>query len=216
MVAVPIAVLFGPALATDRSFAMRDAGHFYHPLFQWCCREWAAGRVPLWNPQENCGLPVLADATSSVFYPGKLLFAMPLDFAITYKLYIILHVILAAACSYWLARSWKASHAAAALAAISYSCGGNVIFQYCNVVFLVGAAWLPLAALAADRLLRGRGWKWAVLLGICLAMMILGGDPEAAYHALFISAIYAVIFTVGWDKTAPAVAGPPTRFPSRI
>jgi hypothetical protein len=192
-VVIPIAALFGPALVTDRSFAMRDAGHFYYPLFEWCCREWAAGRVPLWNPQENCGMPVLADATSSVFYPGKLLFALPLDFALLYKLYIVGHVVLAAAFSYLLARAWKASHAAAALAAISYSCGGNVVFQYCNVVFLVGAAWLPLAALAADRMLRGHGWKWSVLLGVCLAMMILGGDPEAAYHALFICAIYAVV-----------------------
>src|SRR4051812_18805915 len=76
-IAFPIAVLFGPALVTDRSFATRDAAHFYYPLFEWCCREWAAGRVPLWNPYENCGIPVLADTTSSLFYPGKLLFLLP-------------------------------------------------------------------------------------------------------------------------------------------
>jgi len=46
-VAIPLVALFGPALTSDRSFAVRDAGHFYYPLFQWCCREWAAGRVPL-------------------------------------------------------------------------------------------------------------------------------------------------------------------------
>ena len=73
-IAIPLAALFGPALVSDQSFAMRDAAHFYYPLFEWCCREWAAGRVPLWNPYENCGLPVLADTTSSVFYPGKLSF----------------------------------------------------------------------------------------------------------------------------------------------
>src|SRR5436853_7652911 len=93
-VLIPIAALLGPALITDRSFALRDAGHFYYPLFEWCSREWASGRVPLWNPQENCGLPVLADATSSVFYPGKLLFLLPLDFATRYKLFIIAHVML--------------------------------------------------------------------------------------------------------------------------
>ena len=99
-VAIPLAALFGPVLVTDRSFAMRDAAHFYYPLFEWCCREWAAGRVPLWNPYENCGLPVLADATSSVFYPGKLLFLLPVDFALRYKLYVIGHVVLAAVGSY--------------------------------------------------------------------------------------------------------------------
>src|SRR5262245_40547747 len=114
-IAIPIAALFGPALANERTFAMRDAAHFYYPLFEWCCREWAAGRVPLWNPLENCGLPVLADTTSSVFYPGKLLFLVPISFGLRYKLFITLHVVLASAGSYALARTWKASPSAAAL-----------------------------------------------------------------------------------------------------
>ncbi|HZN36755.1 MAG TPA: YfhO family protein, partial [Pirellulaceae bacterium] len=195
-VAIPIAVLLGPLLVTDRSFAMRDAAHFYYPLFAWCARQWSAGSVPLWNPYENCGLPVLADASSSIFYPGKLLFLLPVNFALRYKLYVVLHVVLAAAGSYALARHWKASPQAAALAAIAYSCGGNVVFQYCNVVFLVGAAWLPLAALAADRMLAGRSWLSAVLLGLALALMILGGDPQAAYHSLLITALYAVVIAL--------------------
>lgn len=201
-VAIPIAVLFGPVLFSDRSFAMRDAAHFYHPLFEWCCREWGAGRVPLWNPYENCGLPVLADASSSIFYPGKLVFLLPVDFNLRYKLYVIGHVVLAAGGSYCLARRWKATPYAAAIAAIAYACGGNVVFQYCNAVFLVGAAWLPLAALAADRMLRGRSWPAAVLLGVVLAMMILGGDPQAAYHGLLITGLYALILGCAKDSTA--------------
>ena len=195
-ICIPIAVLFGPALVTDRSFVLRDAGHFYYPLFEWCCREWAAGRVPLWNPYENCGVPVLADTTSSVVYPGKLLFLLPLDFAVRYKLYITLHVLLAAAGSYVLARNWKTSPPAAALAAITYACGGNVVFQYCNVVFLVGAAWLPFATLASDRMLRRSSWQCAILLGLILALMILGGDPQAAYHALTITILYASVLAL--------------------
>ena len=199
IVAIPLAALFGPALIGDRTFAMRDAAHFYYPLFEWCCREWSAGRVPLWNPYENCGLPVLADTTSSIFYPGKLVFLLPADFALRYKLYVVMHVVLAAAGSYWLARAWKASCFAAGAAAIAYACGGSVAFQYCNVVFLVGAAWLPFAALAADVMLRERSWRAALALGVVLALMILGGDPQAAYHVLLITGLYAVIlmFTHG-------------------
>src|SRR3982750_2186264 len=119
--ALPIAVLFGPVLFCDRSFAMRDTGHFYYPLFEWCCREWSAGRVPLWNPYENCGSPVLADATSSIFYPGKLIFTLPLSYNACFNWYIALHVVLAAGNCYAVARAWRASHAASALAAIGYS-----------------------------------------------------------------------------------------------
>ena len=45
---------------------------------------------------------------------------------------------------------------AAGLCAVSYAFGGNVLFQYCNVVFLVGAAWLPAALLASDWMLLRR------------------------------------------------------------
>jgi hypothetical protein len=194
-IAVPIAALFGSVLVTDRSFAFRDSAHFYYPLLEWCCREWAAGRVPLWNPLENCGLPVLADTTSSVFYPGKLAFLLPIDFTLRYKLYVISHVVLAAATSYHLARAWKASSPAAGMAAIAFACGGNVVFQYCNVVFLVSAAWLPLAVLAADRMLRQRSWRWAVGFGVTLALMILGGDPQAGFHGLLIAGLYAIVLS---------------------
>lgn len=208
IILLPVLALFGPVLFTDRSFAMRDAAHFYHPLFEWTTREWARGRVPLWNPQENCGMPVLADASSSVFYPGKLVFALPLDFTLRYKLYIIGHVVLAAAGSYRLARHWNASQFAAAAAALSYSCGGNVVFQYCNVVFLVGAAWLPFAALAADKMLVERSWRGALWMGIVLALMILGGEPQAAYHGLLITGMYAVLLSLGKKQDEKAAVLP--------
>ena len=81
---------------------------------------------------------------------------------------------------------------AAGVAAVSYAFSGNVLFQYCNCVFLVGAAWLPLAVLAADRMLLGRSPRWAVILGLVLAMITLGGNAELAYHAGLLAALYAL------------------------
>jgi hypothetical protein len=192
-VGIPVVVLFGPVLVSDRTFAFRDSAHFYYPLFEWCADQWGAGRVPLWNPQENIGVPALADTSSSLFYPGKLLFALPLDFTLKYKLYVTLHVLLAAGGSYWLARVWQCSRYAGALAAVTLACGGGVVFQYSNIVFLVGAAWLPFAALATDWMLHARSWRAAVLLGAVLALMILGGDPQMALNALLAAGMYAVV-----------------------
>ena len=187
----PFLWCFGSALCTDRGFAFRDAAHFYYPLFDWVNRQWAAGQMPLWNPQDNCGVPLLADGTSSVFYPGKLVFVLPLSYAWNFKLYTVLHVLLAAGAAFLLARRWGASRCAAGLAAVAYAFGGNVLFQYCNVVYLVGAAWLPMALWAADRMLVDRSWHGALLLGAVLALMVLGGDPQMAYHAGLLAAAYA-------------------------
>ena len=184
--------LFASVLFTDSTLAFRDGAQFYFPLFEHCREEWAAGRVPLWNPYLGLGQPLLADGVSSVFYPGKLLFALPLDYVPLYNAYILLHVLLAAWAAYRLARHWGASLAAAGIAALSYAFSGSVLFNVYNIVFLVGAAWLPLALLAADKMLSRRSLAWAVALGAVLALMVLGGDPQMAYQAGLLAAGLAV------------------------
>jgi len=214
---------FADALFGRGVFVFRDAGHYYYPLFRLVKSEWMAGRVPLWNPYENLGVPLAGNATSSVFYPGTLIFLLPLDYAWAYKLYVMGHVLLAVAAAYWLARHWGGSVEASGVGAISYAFSGNVLFQYCNVVFLVGAAWLPLAVLAADRMLTERSGfrvqgsgdpdrrpavggltrvRSALVLGVVLALMTLGGNAEMAYHAGLIAAMYAL-----WPARRPFSPG---------
>src|SRR5438874_1054214 len=43
---------YGAVLVRDQQFAYRDAAHFYYPLYLRVQQEWAAGRVPLWEPEE--------------------------------------------------------------------------------------------------------------------------------------------------------------------
>lgn len=220
---LPVLLIFGPLLLVDRSFATRDAAHFYHPLFQWTDTEWEAGRIPLWNSYENSGIPTVADATSSIFYPGKLLMALPIDFALEYKLYVVAHLLLAGLSTYYLARHWRASPAAAALAGIAFSAGGNVLFQYANVVFLVGASWLPLGLLALEGTICERSIRKTVLLAIVLAMMVLGGDPQAAYHLMLLGALLAALWCwkLVWSPSrepaspAPATADPASSIAQR-
>jgi len=206
-VAAPILVLFGPALVTDRNFALRDAGHYYYPLFKWCADTWSAGHIPLWNPNENCGTAVYADPTASLWYPGKLIFALPFEFSVNFKLYIVGHVVLCAWAAYWLARKWGAGRYAAALAALSYSGGGSVVFQHCNIVYLVGAAWLPVAAGLVDEVLREGRFASAVWLSIVLALLVLGGDPQMAYHVLLVGGLYALHLTLGEREREGGAAG---------
>ncbi|MFO7902465.1 MAG: hypothetical protein R6U98_07385 [Pirellulaceae bacterium] len=226
-VSIPLLWSFGSIVTGTRICAYRDTAHFYYPLYAWISRCWSRGEIPFWNPQDNIGMPVVAEATSAVFYPGKLLFALPLPYPLEFNLYLVAHVVLAAAGAYALARQLLAHqrvsrngvrsrdgtrrgstaatnraaaspgddghlrHLAAGLCAVAYAFSGTVLFQYCNVVFLVGAAWLPWALLATDRMLTQRRLAWALVLGICLALMVLGGDPQMAYHTGILAALLA-------------------------
>lgn len=200
VIAALFLALFIPVLGwgifPERNFVYRDAGHFYYPYFQQVQREWEAGRVPLWDPRDSGGMPLAANPTASAFYPLKLLFLLPYPTA--YRWYLIGHVGFAALAAFLAARGLGLGAWGAGTAALAYGFGGFVFFQLYNVVFLVGAAWLPLVALAVDRLVRRPSAGWALGLGASLALMVLGGDPQAAYLA----ALAAIAYLVGFHSGA--------------
>jgi hypothetical protein len=141
---------FGPVLFRGRQFAYRDSANFYYPLYQRVQQEWRAGRLPLWMPEENSGMPMLANPTAAVLYPGQLIFAaLPYPWAV--RVYVVAHVALAFVAMRALLRHWSISPTGATVGAMAYAFGAPMLFLYCNVVFLVGAAWMPLGLRSADR-----------------------------------------------------------------
>jgi hypothetical protein len=171
---------YATALRPERQFGFRDAGHFYYPLHARVQKEWNEGRWPLWESEENAGMPLIGNPTAAVLYPGKLIFAL-LPYAWAARIYIVAHTVLAFVLMLALMRFWGISWGGSGLGALSYTFGAPILFQYCNIIYLVGAAWLPLGVLAIDKWVR-LGRRIAILeLAIVLAMQVLGGDPQAAF-----------------------------------
>ncbi len=93
----------------------------------------------------------------------------------------LLHVALAALGAYLLARRLGARPEAASLAALGFAAGGSFVSLVHALGHLSGAAWLPWAMLAADRVAtaeRGREARRAsVALGLVGAAALLNGEP---------------------------------------
>ena len=135
----------------------------------------------------NLGRPFAADASAGVFYPGKLIFMLPFPFSTCLVLYTALHLLVAAYTTFRVARYFKATALASIIAALSFSLGGAVLSQHANIIFLVSAAWLPLGLLYGLQLIRNENRsRVCVLLSICLALMLLGGDPQAVVHLIIV------------------------------
>jgi len=189
---------YGAVLFGGRQFGYRDAGHYYYPLHQRVQKEWDAGRWPLWEPAENAGMPLLGNPAAAVLYPGKVVFAI-LPYAWAARVYVVAHTALAFLTMLVLMRSWQTRWIGSALGALSYSFGAPILFQHSNVIYLVGAAWLPLGLHAVDRWVRS-GRRWGLIeLAIVLAMQTLGGDPESAYLLGLAAAGYAA--GIAWSRT---------------
>lgn len=194
--------LFEAVLFRGEQYGYRDAAHFYYPLYLRVQQEWRAGRLPLWSPEENSGMPLLGNPTAAVLYPGKLIYAA-LSYPWAARVYPIVHVVIAFAAMYRLLRRWEVSATGAGLGALSYAFGAPVVFQYCNVPFLVGAAWAPLGVLGIDAWMRG-GNRWGLVgLSLVLALQTLGGEPQAAYLLGLCAGGYALILHARAWKSPP-------------
>ena len=181
--------VFLPMMSGQTVVAFRDSAYLYYPLFKWIDSVWASGHLPLWNPYDNYGVPVVADGSSSVFYPGKLIFfARILSFEARYGIYLAIHIWIAAMGAYRFARQLRCSRAGSTVAGFSYAFGGSVLFQVTNVIYLVSSAWLPFALASVWRLQKTNRPIWALNTGVFCSLMILGGDPQMTYHVGLIAA----------------------------
>lgn len=191
---------FLPSFSPSARFSYRDVAFYYYPLFQQIQNEWDRGRLPLWNPNINLGQPLAADPTASVFYPGKIIFFLSnvkvLSFATCFKLYVWLHIALMFILACRLARRLRVSTSGAAFSALVYAFSGQTLFQYSNVIYLVGAAWAPALFIYAVDFFRApnfNGKACALLkLAVVQSLTILGGEPQIVYLALLTSAIAAL------------------------
>jgi hypothetical protein len=190
-----LVVCFRAVLFDGEQFAFRDAANFYYPLHLRVLQEWRSGRWPLWDAWQNGGQPLLGNPMAAVLYPGKLVYAF-LPYAWGTRLYVVGHTAWACLGAFALARSFGVSWAGAWLSGISYAFGAPVLFQYCNVIFLVGAAWVPWGLRAVDRLMRLRQPAGGIELAVVLALEVLGGDPQAAYLTVICGAGYAVMLAL--------------------
>jgi len=160
----------------------------YFPWRTFCARTLSEGLVPLWNPHQFCGTPMLANGQSAVFYPPNWLFLF-IDARYAFGLLAALHYFLAGLFMLLLARELRLSASAGAVGAFAFMFGGFMVSWTHLPTLMNAAAWLPAAALCIERLFRRRGILDAALLVGVLTMAVLSGHLQIAAYVW----LYAVV-----------------------
>lgn len=181
-----------------------DISWIHYPGHIFMASEWLAGRVPLWDPYRQAGMPMLAEPQIGVLYPLRALFLSPLSPSLELSLFILLHFPLAALFTYLLARSLGLSQTAATLAGLVFGFGGFLMAQVSNVNIMTGAIWLPLALYAVMQATRRRSWQAALLAGLPLALQTLTAHSQIIFYTLLTVAGYGL-----YRLAVDFLAGPP-------
>lgn len=166
-------------IAAGRTFVTRDTVHLFEPLRPLIVSALREGRLPLWNPHEALGMPLLAQPQHAVFHPVTVLAAL-LAPRSGLEGVAVVHVALAALGAFALARHLGASRAGAAVAGLGFGLSGYVLAMTANLPYLAAAAAAPWA-LTALRWSAGAGSRLGVpLAAAACAVLFFAGDPQWA------------------------------------
>ncbi len=149
---------------------------FYHPLIVQVERQLQCGVLPLWNPYEFCGSPLLADPQAGALFPLHALFSL-FPFPLAFRLELAADAVLLTVGAALLARSRGAAGLAAALAGLVAGCGGFPYYHAGLVAQVDSLALMPLVLLFWSE---GR----PLLTALALALQYLGGHPFFVYMTL--------------------------------
>ncbi|HEX4459073.1 MAG TPA: hypothetical protein VIA18_13945, partial [Polyangia bacterium] len=179
--ALVVALLLFP-LALGQSFWLRDMLVFAYPLKAYLRERMLHGQLALWNPRLGLGRPFLGVVQPGVLYPLNVVLLLPYPRGV--DAFFALHAFVAA----FGARAWSRargdSEMAATFGGALFVLSGYFVSQLAgNGSFAVGAAWIPWALAAHAR--SGRDTiaarRAVAIVGGCLALMVLAGDPQAAW-----------------------------------
>ncbi len=153
-----------------------------------------AGRFPFWNPLIACGVPFAANPQAAVFFPTTLLLLILPPAA-----WSVVAAFLKLACAGLFtalhARRLGAGRRGAALAGITFSLSGFMVawlgHPHTNVACL-----LPALFWAVGRAVERSGGRAWVPVSVVAALMLFGGHPPTALHALAAAGAYAAFLVL--------------------
>lgn len=163
--------------------------------------------LPLWNPYQMSGTPLLANFQSAAFYPlNILLFLLPLNIA--WSILIFLQPLLAGIFLYLYLRNLKVNIFAAVLGSLAFAFSGFSVAWMEWGTMVHSAMWLPLILLSIDKIfsnlssdnlkLQFKNKKllvWSFIFVFSLISSFFAGHLQIFFYIFLFSIIY---FFIKW------------------
>lgn len=154
--------------------------------------------LPIWNPYEMAGTPLLANFQSSALYPLNILLII-FPFYNSWSWFIVLQPLLAGLFLYLYLKNIKVSNIASFLGAFTWSfCGFSVAWLEWGIIIHT-ALWLPLILLAVDKITIDNKYKavnfytkfiWSIVYVLALLSSFLAGHLQIFFYLFIFSNIY--------------------------
>jgi len=185
----------------------RDLTTYFLPVRTFAREQWLSGQLPLWNPHQFGGVPLLGDVTQSLLYPPSLL-VLPLSPALGLTVLVVAHHLIAGSGMMLLLRRLGTGWAAATAGAVALAFCGFTVSVTDNVLYLMSFAWTPWVVWAVDRLVWRASLANLLVAAALIALQVLAGDIQGTYVGLVFAGLWGLMRAPrGRRLVAPLVFG---------
>jgi hypothetical protein len=160
-------------------------------------------QLPLWNPYNGSGMPLLAAINPGYFDPFNvfyLVFSSPL----AWTLIIILETVLIGAFTFLYAKSIKLNNQASILTAVIFTLSGAVITRLVYSEFTLGFALLPFSLYLLEKFKSKLQIKYLALLSISVGTLLISTHFQYSLYILAFINLYWIA-RCGYEKSVSGV-----------
>ncbi len=186
---------------TFLSLKDNDLGRTYIPLYTSVRNSFLSYKsIPLWRSDQMMGESLVSNPLSSIFYPGNILFLI-FSASFAAAVYYLLHFLLAAFATFYLARSFGFQKLQSFAAALFYAFSTKMLLHVSagHITMVAAFSYFPLIFLSIRQLLNKPSLKWLVVGSFSLASALILYATIFYYIAIF-SFVYITYFLISQRK----------------
>ncbi len=193
VVLVFLALQHHEVLFLGRHYLAGDNGFQNFPWHWWLGQPGRDVFAPV--AEMSLGYPLWAEPQIGLCYPLNTALWPGLDPFFGFTLKLLLHVLLAAAGMFVLARREGLSETGAATAAVAFAGGAFMVHRIVHTPLLMAAAWMPWVLWGFGRAMAGGGAVWLLLTMGLAALQFLPGHPQMAVATAGMAVCYGAAAT---------------------
>ena len=189
--------LFVPEIFTGKSIFWGLPILQFYPWRELAFSQIIHGQLPLWNPYNGLGTPLLANYQSALVYPFTWVIFIfylvaNLKGLVWGHLFVnLLHLSIAGLGVLKIGEEKKYSKQASIISALSFSLGGYLLARFGFFSMIWAAAWLPWIFLYSEKAFKaGKFSINTIKLSVLISLLLLSGHAQLSWYVLLFSGIY--------------------------
>ncbi len=206
VVAAFFLVLVRPGLVDEGGLSLGtsyDLHSAFLPKFAFGSGELLRGHLPLWNPHEFAGIPLLATAQPAAFYPPKVLVFAAFGPEAGYWVFMVAHFVALVFGFLLFCKEERIEGAPALVGTLLWTFAIPVMTSNYHPTRVANLVWMPVMFVLVERLARRAGRHTFALLALVVALQLTAGYPEFTLDLALLITVHATARWALGEWTAP-------------